>query len=215
LGEVVAGRHATGPREALRYLRHGARAAAHPETVAAALADIEARAPARGDVERYAAKVYARPREAARAILADPRAPERLAAGQAGAYGELRGRTRLLLGDDAMRTAARQQVPNLSYVLGRHEKARESAGRALDAVGKLGMSLAETGHRLSQLGTAVQRLERATDEPEEALKEVLYRLGREATRAAVSLLPAPARVLIGFALQALERALSHGNELGR
>jgi hypothetical protein len=57
--------------------------------------------------------------------------------------------------------------------------------------------------------------ERPADEPEEALKEVLYRLGREATRAAVSLLPAPDRVPIGFALHALERALSHESELGR
>ncbi len=169
----------------------------------------------RADVERFAAKVYARPTEAARAILADPRAAERLAAGQAGAYGELRGRTRLLLGDDAMRTAARQQVPNLSSVLGRHEKARQSAGRALDAVGRLGMSLADISHRLSQLGSAAHRLERASDEPEEALKEALYRLGHEATRAAVTLLPVPARLSIGLAIQALERALSRGNELGR
>jgi hypothetical protein len=114
-----------------------------------------------------------------------------------------------------MRSAARQQVPNLSYVLGQHEKARQSAGRALDAVGKLGMSLAEIGHRLAQLGTAIDRLQRATDEPEEALKEALFRLGHEATRAAVSLLPAPARLPIGLALQALERALSHEHGLGR
>jgi hypothetical protein len=121
----------------------------------------------------------------------------------------------LLLGDDAMRSAARQYVPHLSYTLDQHEQARQSASRALDAVDKMGMGLAEISRRLSQLGTAVRRLERAAEEPEKALQAVLRHLGREATRAAVSLLPAPARIPVRFALHAIERALSHGHELGR
>jgi hypothetical protein len=80
---------------------------------------------ARVHVERAAVSVYARPEEATRTLLADPRAMERLSSGQAGAYGELRGRTR----DDATRSAAHQHVPHFASALRFHEEARRRSTR--------------------------------------------------------------------------------------
>lgn len=48
-------------------------------------------------VETAAVQVYRDPSAAARAILVDPQASQRLAAGQLEHYGELRGRVRPLL----------------------------------------------------------------------------------------------------------------------
>jgi hypothetical protein len=170
---------------------------------------------ARAQVEKAAASVYARPAEASRALLGDSRALERLSAGEAGAYGELRGRTRVLLGDDATRSAAHQHVSPLWSALRYHGQHRENAARALEVAGKAGLGLAEIQRRLSQLGAAVRQLERAAEAPEEALKVALRELGRDATRVAVALLPAAARVPVNLVLRAVERALSHGYDLGR
>jgi hypothetical protein len=94
-------------------------------------------------------------------------------------------------------------------------KPARASARALHAVGKAGIGLAEINLRLSQLGAAVRQLERAAEAPEKALEAALRQLGREATRAAVALLPAPARIPVRFALHALERVLSRGHELGQ
>ena len=170
---------------------------------------------ARASVERAAVSVYARPAEAARALLADPRALERLSAGQVAAYGELRGRTRLLLGDDATRAAALRHLPELGLAVRHHDLAHKNAGPVLEAAGRIGLGVAEIGHRLSQLGRAVSRLERASRAPEQALEATLRGLGREATRAALSLLPPAARIPVRFALDSIRRALSRGLDLGR
>lgn len=87
--------------------------------------------------------------------------------------------------------------------------------RALEVAGKTGLGLAEIQQRLSRLGAVVRQLVREAEAPEEALKVALYELGRDATRVAAALLPAAARGPVSFVLRTIERALSHGYDLGR
>jgi hypothetical protein len=170
---------------------------------------------ARARVESMAARVYVCPQEATRALLADPKVIERLSAGQAAAYGELRGRARLILGNDPLRTAAHQAVPGVWYALRDYQQSAQTTSRALEAAGKMGIGLAEIHQRLSQLGTAVRRLERAAGAPEQALEAAVRQLGHRAVHAAVALLPPAVRAPVSFALQTVERVLSLGHELGR
>jgi hypothetical protein len=77
-------------------------------------------------------RVYRDPPQAIERLTADPRGPERLSAGQAATYGQLKGRGATLFRQpDLTRQAAENAVRSLRPVLDDyHDAARKSAGRS-------------------------------------------------------------------------------------
>jgi Ti-type conjugative transfer relaxase TraA len=170
---------------------------------------------ARAALEEAAGRVYRNPKEATRSLLSDPTAVERLSAGEAPAYGHLRGHTRFLLGDDAQRTAALRAVPGLWHALHLHRYAHDAAGHALQAASSLGTGIADLKGQLAGVVTTLRMMEKASRAPEHALELAVRQIGHSAARAALSLVPARLQLPVDLAIRAVERTLDLALGLGR
>src|SRR5262249_666522 len=122
--------------------------------------------------------------------------------------------SRLLLGEDARRTAAVREAPYLARTLQTYQDLTLRAGRALDTAGKAGMTLAQARGQLSQIYGAIRQLQPAGEYPERALEAAIRPLGQRTVDAAVALLPPAVRTPVRWAVHAVERALSHALDLG-
>ncbi len=166
-------------------------------------------------VERAAARVYARPEDAVRVMLTDTRtAAERLAAGQAHAYGELRGRVRILLGPDAQRLGAERAVPQLRSEIERYLQLENIKARAFQDAGRVGATMGQIQVQLRRVSATLQHVRAATGPAEKALAHVAERLGRAAVSTAISLLPKPLQVPLRAAVRVIDRVLDLGRDLG-
>ena len=170
---------------------------------------------ARVEVEKAAGRIYANPQEATRALLADPKATDRLAAHEAGAYGELRGHARVLLGKDAQRLQAEREIPGLRGALRSHGEAEKRFTRRQGAASKITNDVGEIKALLQRATSTLRQVEALSRGPEQALELAVRHLGHQAARAVTSLLPAPARAPLRLAVRALERVLDIGLDLGR
>ncbi|HEY0784175.1 MAG TPA: AAA family ATPase, partial [Thermoanaerobaculia bacterium] len=170
---------------------------------------------ARTSVEKAAGRIYLNPPEATRALLADPRAVDRLAAGEAEAYGRLRGHTRLLLGKDTQRSEAERQIPGLRGALANHRESSHRFTHQQSLAGRIGGGVVELQAQLQRVVSAVRMAEAASRGPEEALTIAVRQTSRIAVQAVVSLLPPPIQAPVRLALRAAERVLGLVQELGR
>jgi len=169
----------------------------------------------RAALEQDAGRVYANPQAALRALLADPHAAERLAAGQAHAYGPLRGRALPVLGGDRQRQAAVEAVPTLRWRLDDHRHAERTAAHAVQLARQVGASMEQIQARLGSVATTLQQVRAATGPAEKALERVVMQLGSAAVKSAISLLPKPLELPLRAALRAIDLALDLGRGLGR
>jgi Ti-type conjugative transfer relaxase TraA len=166
-------------------------------------------------------RVYARPDEALRSLLADPQADTHLAAGQLQFYGQPHGRQRPLLGPDAQRLAALQAAPQLRGHLHRYHRVERMAADAVQAAERVGVTLAQVQVQLARVAKTLDLVEAALGPAEKSLLRIAERLGRTAVNTAVTLLPAAAQLPVRAALRAVERALDlarglvEGIDLGR
>ncbi len=168
---------------------------------------------ARVQVTRAAAAVYSDPQAATRALLADPRASDRLAAGEAAAYGPLRGHVRLLFGKDAERVQAESQVTSLRGAVWNLGEASQRHGRALGAAASIGSGLFELKAQLDRVRSTLRKVEALAERPERVLEMAVRAAGHTATRAALSLLPTSIQIPVRALMRAAELAIGRG--LGR
>jgi hypothetical protein len=169
---------------------------------------------ARSHVDAAAASIYADPARATAALLADPKAPDRLAAGDASRYGELLGRHRLFLAPDAARSAAERAVPMLRESLLRLQRHESLFSTSLTAVRALPSTLADLQSQVRHTAATLERVRFAAQGPERALELLVRNLGVHATRAAVALLPQPLRLPVELALRPLIAVLGKPLQLG-
>jgi hypothetical protein len=166
-------------------------------------------------VAQAAARVYLHPEAATQALLADPRALDRLTAGEVHAYGELRGRARTFLGQDAQRAQAEQEVPRLRAALWGHRETAQRFHRQHSAAERIGQGVQEVRALLGRVSSALHQVEALSRGPEQALERAIRQTSRGAVEIAVSLLPAPIQSPVRLALHVTERALGLGRGLGR
>jgi hypothetical protein len=120
-------------------------------------------AAARANLERAAAQVYADPRRAVEHLTVDPRAHERLHAGDAAVYGQVHGQVRRFRGPDATRQAAERAVPALRGALSSHRHALHGVATTSPAADRLGGAarLPALRAELQQVAGTLQRVQRA------------------------------------------------------
>jgi ATP-dependent exoDNAse (exonuclease V) beta subunit len=159
-------------------------------------------------------RVYAHPEEALRKILADPKAFDRLATGEAAVYGELRGQGRLF-GKDAARISAEREIPGLRSAIWTHREAEASLGRQQSAAARVQGGPTEIKLQLDRVTAALRQVAAYARQPERALEIAVRQTSRAAVQTAVSLLPSPLQLPVRFALRAVELALGVGRDLGR
>jgi len=133
-------------------------------------------------VAQAAGRIYANPQEATKALLADPKALDRLAAGEAGAYGQIRGQERFLLGKDAVRTQAEREVPNLRTAIWQYRETQARLERQQGALARLGERVPEVRELLDRVGSTLRR-------PFETLAQGPERVARAAQSLPDQLLP--------------------------
>jgi Ti-type conjugative transfer relaxase TraA len=187
------------------------------DTFDQAAAEAQRLAEARATLERAAARVYADPAQAVARLTADPRTAERrLFAGQAQAYGELRGRgaTFLFRSDDA-RQAAEQAVPALRSAVYSYLGAEQTAAQARGLANAIGESLPRLHDQLSQVNRGLRRLEQAIAGPEKAIEAIVKEIGTQGARLALAALPRALHLPVQAAIWAVERVLDMGLDLGR
>jgi Ti-type conjugative transfer relaxase TraA len=170
---------------------------------------------ARSALEQAAGHVYANPKEATRSLVSDPGAIERLSAGEAPAYGHLRGHTRFLLGDDSQRIAAVRAVPGLWHALHIHRHAHDAASRALEAASSIGTGFAKLKGQLAGAFATLRSIEKASRVPEHALEATVRQMGHPAAKTALLLVPARLQLPVQLAIQTVERTLDLALGLGR
>jgi hypothetical protein len=161
-------------------------------------------------VAKAAGRIYVEPQEATRALLADPKAVDRLAAGEAHAYGELRGHARILLGKDAERSQAEREVPSLRAALWSHRETEQRFARHQSAAAHVGQGALEIKALLDRVTSTLRHVETLSRGPEQALERALRHTSRIAVHAAVSLLPTPMQMPVRLAMHATERILGLG-----
>jgi hypothetical protein len=164
----------------------------------------------RVQVERAAAAVYTDPRAAMRALLADPRASDRLAAGEAAIYGQLRGQVRLLFGRDSERGRAESAISSLRGALWNHGEASQRHARAHGAAASIGSGLFELKAQLDRVRSTLRKVEALAERPERVLEVAVRAAGHTATRAALSLLPTSIQIPVRALVRAAELALGRG-----
>jgi hypothetical protein len=165
-------------------------------------------------LHQAARRVYAHPEEAVAKILADPKSFDRLAAGEAKAYGPLRGQGRLL-GRGIERRTAEKEIPGLRSVLWTHREALGTSDRQNHAVSQVAGGAAEIRGQLTQVTAALRQAATLVRSPEQALENAVRQASRAAVQTAVSLLPTPLQIPVRLALRVAELALGIGRELGR
>jgi hypothetical protein len=165
---------------------------------------------ARAQVVRSAAIVYSDPQAAMRALLADPRASDRLAAGEAATYGPLRGQVRLLFGKDSERGRAESAISSLRGALWNHGEASQRHARAHGAAASIGSGLFELKAQLDRVRSTVHKVEALAERPERVLEMAVRAAGHTATRAALSLLPTSIQIPVRALVRAAELALGRG-----
>jgi len=126
--------------------------------------------------------VYAHPEEALRKILADPKAFDRLAVGEAAAYGELRGQGRLF-GKDAARVSAEREIPGLRSAIWTHREAEASLGRQQNAAARVQGGPTEIKVQLDRVTTALRQVAAYARQPERALEIAVRQTSRAAVQA--------------------------------
>ena len=171
---------------------------------------------ARAALANAAVRVYANPSQALERLSADPRAPERLWAGQAAAYGKLNGRapTRFRQPDLAHQ-AATASVPALRNALDDYHVAERAAAWAQALASSISDSLPKLREQLVQLSRSIQRVEQAMKGPEKAIEAIVRELGVQGARLALSVLPRASHLPVELAIRAAERVLDLGLGLGR
>jgi UvrD-like helicase C-terminal domain len=188
--------------------------------VAATIQDVSTTASqlrdARATLDKAAARVYADPSQALERLAADPRAPARLHAGQAAAYGQLNGRaaTRFHQPDLAHQTAT-ANVPALQNALENCHEAGRAAARAQALASGISESLPQLREQLVQLSRAIQRVEQAMKGPEKSIEAIVREVGLQGVRLTLSALPRAFHAPLELAIQAVERVLELGLGLGR
>ena len=169
----------------------------------------------RAGLERVAARVYTHPAQAVERLLADPAVAERLDAGHAQVYGQLRGRPAgLLRRADATRQAADQAVPSLTGTLYAYRRAEHGAAMAHAAAVRTGESLPRLNAQLQQLGLTLYRLEQAVRGPEQAIEAAVREIGTQAAKLALATLPRALHLPVELAIWAVERVLDMGRDMG-
>lgn len=129
--------------------------------------------------------------------------------------GALRGRARLLLGPDAERQHAERSLPGLTQWIAYHHKTEPILVRQLEAAAKVPHRLEELSRRIDTVSRALQQARSAARSPEQALEATVRKLGHQAMRAAVTLLPASIQAPVRAAVWALERVLSVSRGMDR
>jgi Ti-type conjugative transfer relaxase TraA len=187
------------------------------DTLDQAAAEAQRLAEARAALERVAARVYADPAQAVARLTADPRTAERrLYAGQAQAYGELRGRgATFLFRPDAARQAAEQAVPTLGPAVGSYLRSEQIAGNARALANTIAESLPRLQDQLAQVNRGLHRLEQAIAGPEKAIEAIVREIGTQGARLALAALPRELHLPVQAAIWAVERVLDMGRGLGR
>lgn len=188
--------------------------------VAATIQDVSTTATQLGDARatlaKAAARVYANPSLAIERLTADSRAPARLRAGQAAAYGQLHGRapTRFRQPDLAHQ-AATASVPALRNALDDYHEAGRAAARAQALASTIRESLPELRGQLVQLSRTIQRVEQAMKGPEKAIEAIVREVGFQGARLVLSALPHQLHLPVELAIRAVERVLDLGLGLDR
>jgi hypothetical protein len=165
-------------------------------------------------VQRAAASIYFNPQEATRALLADPKALDRLASGKVGAYGALRLSAQHL-GKADQHSPGENRVLNLRAALWVHQENQQTSTRQPRAASVSPTDVPEIKALLGRVTSAYRQVHSLSRHPEQALEIAVRQTGRAAVYAAVSLLPAPIRTPLRFVVRAAERVLSIGLDLGR
>jgi hypothetical protein len=168
----------------------------------------------RGRLEEAAGRVYVDPAAATRALLADPAAAERLAAGEGGRYGELRGHDRPVLGRDPARTTAERRAAGLGSPLHLHRQTESLLARQLAGAATITGGLAELRSQLRRVSSALDRARYVAQGPERALELLVRHLGSQTVRMAVALLPPPVRVPVELVVRAMTAGLDRTLDLG-
>jgi hypothetical protein len=168
----------------------------------------------RASVQKAAAHVYLDPREATRALLADPKALDRLATGEIRSYGELRPKVVPLL-EEGQRSPTESSLTHLRTALWVHRETEQGLARPLRAAVAVGTDVLEVKALLDRVSSALRQVEALSRDPERALEVAVRRTSLAAVHAAVSLLPDPIRFPVRLVVRAAERALGIGLDLGR
>jgi hypothetical protein len=168
----------------------------------------------RAAVQRAAAHIYFNPQEATRALLADPKALDRLAAGEAGTYGELRLHAQHL-GKQDQHSQGENPLPDLRAALWVHRETQQTSVRQPRAAAAVGTDVLEIKALLARVTSGYRQVEALARRPEQALELAVRQTSRAALYAAISLLPDPIRTPVRFLVRATERVLGTGLDLGR
>ena len=175
-------------------------------------------AEARVQLQQAAARVYSDPAQAVERLTADPRATERLAAGDAPAYGQVHGRAAgRFRAADAERQAADRAVPSLRGALTNFRHAEREATQARGFAEKVGgaVRLPELQAQVQQITRTLHRVEQAMRGPEKALEAAVREVGSKAANLALSALHPAVQIPVRLAIAAVERAIDLGRELSR
>ena len=201
---------ARGLRDELRAVHRDIGTIEHVATTARELAQ------ERASLEKAVAHVYADPAQAVERLAADPRALERLRAGQAQLYGQVHGRaaTRFRRADLARQQADRA-MPALRSALAGYQHAGRAANDAHRLANTIGENVNKLRERAGQLLGVLQRVEQAMKGPEKAIEGIVREVGIQAAKLAVSALPRPLHLPVELAIWAVERVLDLGLGLGR
>jgi Ti-type conjugative transfer relaxase TraA len=165
-------------------------------------------------VQRAAASIYFNPQEATRALLADPKALDRLGSGEVGAYGALRLSAQHL-GKPDQHSPGENRVLNLRAALWVHQENQHTSARQPRAASAVHTDVPEIKALLARVTSAYRQVNSLSRHPEQALEIAVRQTGRAAVYAAISLLPDPIRTPLRFVVRAAERALGIGQNLGR
>ena len=168
----------------------------------------------RASVQKAAAHIYLDPREATSALLADPKALDRLTAGEIRSYGELRPKAVPLL-EEGQRLPTESPLPRLRTALWVHQETEQGLARPPRAAAAVGIDALVVKALLDRVSSALRQVEALSRDPERALEVAVRRTSLAAVHAAVSLLPDPIQFPVRLVIRATERALGIGLDLGR
>jgi AAA domain-containing protein/relaxase-like protein/DNA relaxase TraI-like protein/RNA helicase len=174
--------------------------------------DLEA---TRAAVQKAAARIYSDPQEATRALLADPKALDRLAAGEVRAYGDLRLNVVHLLDKEGQRSGAENPLPRLRATLWAYRESEQRLVRPPRLAATVGSDVLEIKALLGRVTSALRQVEALSRDPERALELAVRRTSMAAVHATISLLPDPIKTPVRLVMRAAERVLGIGLDLGR
>src|SRR4029079_11083607 len=110
-----------------------------------------------------------------------------------------------ILGKDAQRSQAEQEVPRLRAALWGHRETEQRFHRQQSAADRIGQGVLEVRAILGRVSAALRQVEDFSRGPEAALERAIRQTGRSAVHAAVALLPGPIQTPVRLAMRATEK----------